>query len=91
MNYFDDYLNTMETPDSKPDLLETQIGGKHYKSLGIEPVEYILANQIGFCEGNIIKYVSRYGNKNGIEDLYKAKHYLEILIQHLENKMNEDS
>jgi hypothetical protein len=65
--------------------LETQVDGSHYKKLKIQPVEYIHANEIGYMEGNVIKYVSRWKEKNGIKDLEKAKHYLELLIE-LENK-----
>jgi len=61
--------------------LETQIGGSHYKSKAIQPVEYIHANNIGYFEGCVIKYVTRWKNKNGIQDLEKAKHYLELLIE----------
>lgn len=62
------------------DALKKQVGGDHYKTT-IQPVEYIHANDIGFCEGNVIKYVSRWKKKNGLADLEKAKHYLELLIQ----------
>jgi hypothetical protein len=65
--------------------LEKQIKGDHYKSLTIQPVEYIHANNIPFLEGNVIKYVTRWRNKNGIADLEKAKHYIELLIE-LESK-----
>ena len=65
--------------------LEKQINGDHYKSLTIQPVEYIHANNIPFLEGNVIKYVIRWRNKNGIADLEKAKHYIELLIE-LESK-----
>jgi hypothetical protein len=65
--------------------LEVQVGGSHYRDLPIQPVEYIFANSISFFEGNVIKYVSRWRNKNGIADLEKAKHYLEMLIE-LETK-----
>ena len=61
--------------------LETQVGGDHYQNKAIQPVEYIHANGLGFCVGNVIKYVSRYKEKNGIQDLEKARHYLDILIQ----------
>lgn len=61
--------------------LESQIGGTHYKEMSIQPIEYIMANNLGYIEGNIIKYVSRYKSKNGLEDLKKAKHYLDILIE----------
>lgn len=57
-----------------------QVGGDHYKSLKIQPTEFIHANNIPFIEGNIIKYVIRHRSKNGIEDLKKAKHYLDLLI-----------
>lgn len=61
-----------------------QVGGEHYKSLKIQPIDYILANDIGFVEGCCIKYVSRWRQKNGIEDLKKARHFLDILIEHEE-------
>ena len=64
--------------------LQTQEGGSHYKNLRIQPVEYIHANNIPFIEGSVIKYVTRWRNKNGIADLRKAKHFLELLIE-LEN------
>ena len=64
--------------------LKEQHGGNHYKDMTIQPIEYTLKNNLGFCEGNIIKYVSRYKNKNGVEDLKKARHYLDILIEGLE-------
>lgn len=69
--------------------LDIQHGGDHYKSKGIQPIEYILANNLGFCEGNCIKYVTRYKDKNGIEDLKKAKHYIEYLITTMEKDNNE--
>lgn len=61
--------------------LDKQVDGEHYKNHKIQPIEYIHANNIGFCEGNIIKYVSRWRDKNGLADLEKAKHYIELLIQ----------
>jgi hypothetical protein len=65
--------------------LTKQVAGTHYKDLPIQPVEYIHANGIGYFEGNVIKYVSRWRAKNGIADLEKAKHYIELLIE-MENK-----
>jgi len=53
---------------------------KHYK-LKIDPREYITKNKLDFNEGNIIKYVTRYKSKNGLEDLLKAKDYLEYIIK----------
>lgn len=56
-------------------------GGDHYKKRKIQPWDYIVANDIGFLAGNVIKYVTRFEDKNGIQDLEKAKHYLEKLIE----------
>lgn len=67
---------------------DTQIGGSHYKKIKIQPIEYILANDLGFCEGNVVKYITRYPDKNGVEDLKKAKHYIEFLINDLESREN---
>lgn len=61
--------------------LDTQHGGSHYKNLTIQPVEYIHANDLNFCEGSIIKYVSRHRRKNGKDDLLKARHFIDILIK----------
>ena len=60
---------------------EEQVGGRHYIEKPIQPWDYIIANKMGYLEGNIIKYVSRYKDKNGIEDLVKAAHYLDKLIE----------
>lgn len=61
-----------------------QIGGDHYKNMILQPIEYILKNNLNFCEGNVIKYITRYKDKNGIEDLKKARHYLDMLIESFE-------
>lgn len=75
--------------ESKPkninDPKDTQIGGTHYK-IAIEPIDYIMKNKLGFCEGNVIKYVTRHKSKNGVEDLKKAKHYIDFLISEYENE-----
>ena len=68
-------------PDLQASALDVQVAGDHYKKLAIQPVEYIHANKIGYFEGNVIKYVSRWRSKNGIKDLEKAKHYIELLIE----------
>ena len=57
-----------------------QIGGDHYKT-EIQPWDFIVANDLGYLEGNIIKYVSRYKKKGGMADLLKAQHYLQKLIE----------
>ena len=70
--------------DLKAIPLNMPIGGEHYSKNKIQPIDYILANDMDFVSGNIIKYVTRYKHKNGLEDLKKAKHYLEILINNYE-------
>ena len=57
-----------------------QVGGSHYKKYKIQPVEFIIKNNIGFVEGNIIKYILRFKEKGGVQDLLKAKHYIELLM-----------
>ena len=59
--------------------LDEQVGGDHYKKLGIQPVELIRDINANFFQGNVIKYITRYKDKNGIKDLEKAKHYLELI------------
>ena len=60
--------------------LDTQVAGSHYQ-MPIQPVEFIHKNGLGFIVGNVVKYVVRYKQKNGIEDLKKARHYLDMLIE----------
>lgn len=61
--------------------LDKQVSGNHYKDKGIQPIVYIHANNLGFCEGNVIKYVTRHKEKNGAADIKKAIHYLELLLK----------
>lgn len=65
-----------------------QVGGNHYNTKAIQPIDYILANQLNFCEGNVVKYITRYKDKNGVEDLKKAKQYIDFLIKEYESKEN---
>jgi hypothetical protein len=58
-----------------------QVGGAHYLAKPIQPWDYIVANGLGFLEGNIVKYLTRWQDRAGIEDLEKAKHYLDKLIE----------
>ena len=76
-------MAVLEAQTNNP--LDKQVGGNHYKDLKIQPIEFIHANNIPFCEANAIKYLCRWRNKNGIEDLKKAKHYIDLLIE-LESK-----
>jgi hypothetical protein len=65
---------------------EKQIGGSHYKNFTIQPYEFITKNNLSFFQGNVVKYVCRYLNKNGIEDLQKIIHYCELEIKYLKEK-----
>jgi len=67
--------------DNDMSALEKQVGGTHYKKHAIQPIEYIEGNGLGYCEGAIIKYATRWKDKGGIEDLKKIIHYAELLIE----------
>jgi hypothetical protein len=59
--------------------LDKQVSGSHYKQFKIQPIEFITKNNIPFIEGNVIKYICRWKDKNGLEDLDKVIHYVELL------------
>lgn len=65
---------------------ETQVGGDHYKDKAVQPWDYIVGNELGYLEGCIVKYISRHKAKGGLEDLRKARHYLDKLIEVEESK-----
>jgi hypothetical protein len=78
---------TTHPAESPQSALDIQIGGDHYKTMKIQPIQYILANNLGFVEGAVVKYVSRWKVKGeGVTDLKKARHFLDLLIQHEEGK-----
>jgi hypothetical protein len=60
---------------------KNQVAGQHYKKMAIQPWDYIIQNQISYMEGSVIKYISRWRDKNGLEDLYKCRHFLNKLIE----------
>ena len=64
-----------------PSALDLQVAGNHYRSLAIQPVEYIIKNNLGFLEGNIIKYATRYREKGGAEDIRKIIHYAQLILE----------
>ena len=72
---------------------DTQVGGNHYKDMKIQPSEFINKNELQFAEGNAIKYICRHGSKGQKQDLEKAKHYIDMIIERdygdeAENKMS---
>lgn len=65
---------------------DSQIGGNHYKGQAVQPWDFIVSNGLGYLEGNVVKYVSRWRKKGGVEDLRKAQHYLAKLIEVAESE-----
>ena len=61
--------------------LKKQVGGNHYKTMAIQPIEYAMANELGPCEFSILKYISRKKGPSRVEDLLKARHFLDTLIE----------
>jgi len=68
-------IKYLSTPYTK------QIGGKHYLKYKIQPSEFVIENKLLFPEGNIIKYICRHQYKGGKEDLEKAKHFIDMIIE----------
>jgi len=73
-----------------PPTTTEQVGGNHYKNYKIQPIDYTLANNLNFCQGNVVKYITRYKDKNGAEDLRKAKHYIDILLAEYDRYEQEE-
>ena len=76
-------MTTLKLETKNP--LDEQVGGDHYSKLAIQPAVYAQHNKLSYLQGTIIKYVTRYKDKGGVEDLYKAMHSIKILIE-LEDK-----
>ena len=76
-----DLLKTMKEFETAQKANDVQIAGTHYKGKAIQPWDYIVGNNLGYLEGNIVKYVSRWKDKGGVDDLKKARHYLDKLIE----------
>jgi hypothetical protein len=83
--YIDDHTTkdqpyTIKETDKKS-ALDKQVSGNHYKDCGIQPIEYIHANNLNYFEGNAVKYITRHRKKNGKADIEKAIHYLELMLE----------
>ena len=75
-------ISEVDIRDMMPEsALDVQVGGQHYKNRAIQPIEYIHANNLNYSEGAIVKYITRWREKNGFEDLLKIKHYVDLLIE----------
>jgi len=66
--------------------LASQVAGNHYAKLAIQPVEYILRNNLDYFAGNVIKYITRHKSKGGAEDIRKAIHYCQLILELQYNK-----
>jgi hypothetical protein len=80
------YLMALDDLAKKDSAFTRQVGGKHYKDLAIQPMTYSLANKLNAAQHTAIKYVTRYQQDGGIEDLRKAIHTIELLIEFEEAK-----
>ncbi len=72
-------ISSITTAEADP--LSVQVGGGHYKEFEIQPIEYCMRNGLDHCQSNIIKYVTRHKHKGGLQDLEKARHYIDLLIK----------
>lgn len=66
-----------------------QVGGDHYKDMAIQPITFIMANNLPFAEGNVVKYAARHRNKNGAEDIKKAIQYCQFILEREYNIKSE--
>lgn len=76
-----DVIEADDEPSPEESALHQQVGGDHYRDLAMQPIEYIHRNGLGYVEGAVVKYVTRWRRKGGIEDLKKARHMLDLLIE----------
>ena len=81
MSLLEPDISAQNVDNLKLTAIDTQIGGGHYKDMAIQPITYCIANKIPFAEGNVIKYVSRWRNKGGVQDLKKARHMIDMIIE----------
>jgi hypothetical protein len=75
------FTRTADHPPFSVKATDKQVSGDHYKKLAIQPIAYIHANKLPFCEGSVVKYITRWRDKGGLADLEKAKHFIELLIE----------
>lgn len=76
-----DVIEADDEPAPEESALHQQVGGDHYRDLAMQPIEYIHRNGLGYVEGAVVKYVTRWRRKGGVEDLEKARHMLDLLIE----------
>ena len=79
--HYIDQATQVHIEEKPQSALDKQVSGNHYKDCGIQPIEYIHANNLNYFEGNAVKYITRHRKKNGKADIEKAIHYLELLLE----------
>lgn len=72
-----------------PSAMDTQVGGDHYKKLKVQPMQYSMENGLDACQHTIVRYVTRFRDKGGIEDLLKARHTIDMLIEFEQARLDE--
>ena len=73
-------MELTEIEDAMGKVYKQQTGGTHYQNLKITPIEYAMANKLDACQFSVVKYITRFRDKNGLEDLMKAKDFIDMLI-----------
>lgn len=81
-------LETAYDPKPTPKATETMVGGQHYLKCKIQPMRYAMVNGFDALQFTVLKYITRFRDKNGIEDLKKARHAIDMLIEHEEKELN---
>jgi len=79
---------TVEEPLLKA--IDMQVGGEHYMNMALQPIEFILHNDMGYIEGRVVEYMARWKAKGGIVDLHKSRHLLDIAIEFYEERATEE-
>jgi len=91
-DFFKNKRPIINLPQPKPTkAYDAQVGGSHYKTLGIQPMEYSMANKLDACQHTIVKYVTRHEDKAGKIDLYKSMHTIMLLIEEKYEWTEKDS
>ena len=70
---------------------DKQIGGTHYRTMKIQPSKFVIENKMLFAEGNVVKYICRHPYKDGKQDLEKAKHFIDMIIERDYSEESEET
>lgn len=76
----------MTSEQKAPSAMDVQVGGDHYKKLKIQPMDYSMANGLDACQHTVVRYITRFRDKGGVQDLLKARHVIDMLIEYEQAK-----